>query len=198
MNKAVFLDKDGTLIENEPYNINPEIIRLAAGAGEALSLLRQTGYLLIIISNQSGIARGYFQEQDLLPVAAKLYALCEQLGSPLSGFFYCPHLPEGVIEAYSCKCDCRKPESGLLYRAAKEHGIDLEQSWMIGDILHDVEAGRRAGCRTVLVDNGNETEWVLSPGRYPHHIARNLVDAARIIHALGESTVSRSYEQQLL
>jgi D-glycero-D-manno-heptose 1,7-bisphosphate phosphatase len=196
MKKAVFLDKDGTVIEDVPYGINPKMIRFAAGASEALTSLHQAGYLLIIISNQSGIARGYFREEDLAPVEAKLREMCEPFGVPLSGFYYCPHLPEGVIEAYSCECDCRKPESGLLIRAAKDHGIELEQSWMIGDILHDIAAGRKAGCRTVLIDNGNETEWVLSRGRLPHHIVGDLAEAARIILACDHAVSIQRHEQQ--
>jgi D,D-heptose 1,7-bisphosphate phosphatase len=198
MKKAAFLDKDGTLIQDVPYGINPKMIQLAAGAGEALTSLHQAGFLLIIISNQSGIARGYFGEEDLLPLEAELRELFEEFSVPLSGFYYCPHLPEGVIKAYACECDCRKPESGLLIRAAQDHGIDLEQSWMIGDILHDIEAGRRAGCSTVLIDNGNETEWVLSRGRLPHHIVRDLPEAARIILTLDHAKSNIDHGQQLI
>jgi histidinol-phosphate phosphatase family protein len=94
----------------------------------------------------------------------------------LDAFYYCPHLPEAG-------CDCRKPAPGMLERAAREHGVELAQSWMIGDILDDVEAGRRAGCRTILVDNGNETEWRAGESRSPHYVARDLPQAAEIIAA---------------
>jgi D-glycero-D-manno-heptose 1,7-bisphosphate phosphatase len=93
---------------------------------------------------------------------------------PLDGFYYCPHAP-------GAGCECRKPAAGLIERAAREHGVALGESWLIGDILDDIEAGRRAGCKTVLLDNGNETQWELSPERVPHHIARDLGEAAALI-----------------
>src|SRR5439155_10333247 len=104
-----------------------------------------------------------------------------ELGIPLTGFYYCPHYPTGVVEAYAIACSCRKPEAGLLFQAARKHGLDLARCWFIGDILNDVEAGRRAGCRTILLDNGHETEWVLTPARTPHERAAYLAEAARII-----------------
>jgi D,D-heptose 1,7-bisphosphate phosphatase len=178
---AVFLDKDGTLIEDVPYNVEPDLIRLTDGAVEGLRLLRAVGYLLIVVSNQSGVARGYFDEAAIAPVEARLRALLDGAGVPLAGFYSCPHHPEGSVERYAVACACRKPAAGLILQAACEHHIDLAQSWMVGDILHDVEAGRRAGCRTVLLDVGNETEWDLSPARTPDLRAANLHEAARLI-----------------
>ena len=97
-----------------------------------------------------------------------------QAGGRVDGLYVCPHRPEAG-------CACRKPAPGLLSRAAREHGIDLPSSWLIGDILHDVEAGNRAGCRTILLDVGNETEWELAPARIPDLVAGNLLDAARLV-----------------
>ena len=179
--RAVFLDKDGTLVVDVPYNVDPELIRLAPGAPEGLPALHAAGYALIVISNQSGVARGLFAEEALTAVEARLRALLSELGVPLTGFYACPHHPEGEVADYAVRCDCRKPEPGLVTRAAAEHRADLARSWFVGDILDDVEAGRRAGCRTVLIDNGNETEWRLSPDRQPHHVAADLAEAARII-----------------
>ena len=103
---------------------------------------------------------------------------------PLAGFYYCPHHPQGQLPGYTQACLCRKPQPGLITRAAWDHEIDLAGSWFVGDILDDVEAGHRAGCRTVLVDNGHETQWRRSPLRWPHHVAASLADAAlRIIAA---------------
>ncbi len=180
-NRAVFLDKDGTLIEDVPYNVNPDLMRLTSGAVEGLRSLHAAGYKLIIISNQSGVARGYFPEEALLAVEARSRQMLAEMGVVLTGFYYCPHHPDGPVPGYNINCCCRKPEPGLILDAAKEHDIDLASSWFIGDILNDVEAGRRAGCKTVLIDNGNETEWILSPLRLPHYIAADLADAARII-----------------
>jgi D,D-heptose 1,7-bisphosphate phosphatase len=184
--KAVFLDKDGTLIEDVPYNVNPDRMVLTPGAEEGLRSLHQAGYQLIVISNQSGVARGYFPETALKPVENHLRKLLADVGVPLAGFYYCPHYPGGVISSYAIACDCRKPQPGLLKQAAREHGIDLTQSWFIGDILNDVEAGRSANCRTILIDNGNETEWELSRDRLPHHVVSELAEAAKIITAVDE------------
>jgi D-glycero-D-manno-heptose 1,7-bisphosphate phosphatase len=169
---AVFLDKDGTLVEDVPYNVDPARMRLGAGAAEGVASLHRGGFLLVVVSNQPGVARGLFPESALAAVWARLAKLLAPV--PLAGCYHCPHGPTDG-------CECRKPEPGLLRRAAAELGIDLGRSWMVGDILNDVEAGRRAGCRTVLIDNGNETEWVPGPNRQPHHTVRDLAEAARVI-----------------
>jgi len=179
--RCIFLDKDGTLVENIPYNVDPDRIRLTAGAAAALHAFHAAGYRLIVISNQSGVALGRFAEPALAAVHARLAELLAEFGVPLAGFYYCPHHPEGRVPAYAIECTCRKPAPGLLAAAAADHGINLTQSWFIGDILDDVEAGRRAGCRTVLIDNGNETEWRRSPSRMPHLVASDLVEAAELI-----------------
>ena len=184
---AVFLDKDGTLIVDVPYNVAPEHIRLTHGAVEGLQALHAAGYLLVVVSNQSGVARGLFTEEALVAVEAHVRALLTAAGVPLAGFYYCPHHPDGSVERYAVTCRCRKPAPGMLSQAAREHGIDLARSWLVGDILHDVEAGRRAGCRTVLLDVGHETEWNLTPDRIPHFKADDLTAAARVILANGVS-----------
>jgi D-glycero-D-manno-heptose 1,7-bisphosphate phosphatase len=163
---AIFIDKDGTLIPDIPYNVDPSKIELAFGSKEALKSLNQIGYKLIVISNQSGVARGYFPESALQAVQQRLQSLLAPI--PLTGFYYCPHYPTGKNTNYALDCNCRKPKPGLLLKAAEDHQIDLANSWMIGDILNDVEAGRCAGCRTILIDNGNETEWRLTANRIPH------------------------------
>lgn len=187
--KAVFLDKDGTLIEDIPYNVDPHRIVFATDAATTLQRLHQAGYLLVVITNQSGVARGYFPESALDAVEQRLADWFDSIGIALSGFYYCPHHPDGVVEPYAIACDCRKPGPGLLLGAAQELDIDLTQSWFIGDILNDVEAGRIAQCRTVLLDNGNETEWELSPTRLPHHIVPTLMEAANVILATPQSQV---------
>jgi histidinol-phosphate phosphatase family protein len=185
--RAVFFDKDGTLIEDVPYNVDPDQIRLEPGAADALRQLNAAGYRLFVISNQSGVARGYFPEEALVKVEGRLRELLADAGVRLAGFYYCPHHPAGSLPAYAVACSCRKPAPGLLLRAAVEHDIDLPRSWFVGDILNDVEAGRSAGCRTVLLDTGHETEWVLARGRLPHHVVGDLRQAARVILALDES-----------
>jgi D-glycero-D-manno-heptose 1,7-bisphosphate phosphatase len=179
--RAAFLDKDGTLIEDVPYNVDPGRIRLAAGAAEGLPRLRAAGFRLIVISNQSGVAHGLFAEEALGAVRDRLHQLLADIGVELDGFYYCPHHPGGSVPRYAVACDCRKPEPGRILSAAREHGVAPGESWFIGDILDDVEAGHRAGCRAVLIDNGNETEWERSPLRWPDLVARDLAEAARLI-----------------
>ncbi|MDB5760602.1 MAG: family hydrolase [Burkholderia sp.] len=177
--RAIFLDKDGTLVDDVPYNVDPALLVLARHAGPALRLLRSLGYRLYVVSNQSGVARGRFGEDALPPLFARLEAMLAQEGVTLDGVFWCPHHPQGVIARHAIDCACRKPQPGMLQQAAARHDIDLAASWMVGDILDDVEAGRRAGCRTVLIDNGNETEWLLSPQRMPHLSVPDLLAAAQ-------------------
>lgn len=161
MNKsrAVFFDKDGTLVKDVPYNVRPDLIRLNAGAAEAVGRLKKAGLKLFVVSNQSGVARGFFEEKDLPAVWEKLNELC---GARFDGFYFCPHFPAGKIEKYSFVCDCRKPEAGMLFQAAREHSIDLENSWLIGDSPPDAKAGRLAGCRTILLfEQTNNTDFTV-------------------------------------
>lgn len=179
--QAIFLDKDGTLVKDVPHNVDPDRVELSDKAGDGLHLLQQRGYHLIVISNQPGIAKGLFTEAALEPVEIRIAELLSREQVVLDGFYYCPHHPDGSVPGYATDCDCRKPMPGMLLRAARENGIDLARSWMIGDILHDIEAGKRAGCRTVLIDNGNETEWEISPARIPDLVVPDLHAAALAI-----------------
>ncbi len=188
--RAVFIDKDGTLIDDVPHNADPDRIRLSDGAGEALHALRAQGFLLIVVSNQPGIARGLIPEAAMADVRRRIDELLAPHGVQLDGFYYCPHWPHGRLSCLAFACGCRKPRPGLLLAAAAEHGIDAGRSWMVGDILDDVEAGRRAGCRTLLIDNGNETEWLLGPMRRPHRLARDLRHAARLVADLSGPAAS--------
>jgi D,D-heptose 1,7-bisphosphate phosphatase len=179
--KAVFVEKDGILIENLPCNMDPACIKLSESTLSSLHLLHDAGYLIVLVSNQAGIAHGRYKEDDLLPVEAHLQQELAKAGIPLAGFYYCPHHPDGKLSRYTTACFCRMPSPGLLFRAARELGLNLAKSWIIGDILNDIEAGRRADCRTILINNGNETEWKLSVLRQPHHKVKNLLEAAEVI-----------------
>jgi|SRR5690606_8436255 len=187
MRKAVFLDKDGTLIPDIPYNVDPALIQIQKNAVQGLRELQSRGYLLIIISNQSGVAQGRFSEHALNSVKEKLIELLGKEQIQLDGFYYCPHHPEGTVQGYNIECGCRKPNAGLILKAAADLRVNLTESWMIGDILNDVEAGNRAGCRTVLIDNNNETEWYMNEYRKPDFIVKNINEAAdKIINAVIE------------
>jgi D-glycero-D-manno-heptose 1,7-bisphosphate phosphatase len=182
--RAIFLDKDGTLVEDVAMNVDPDRITMRAGAAEALGRLRDAGFRFAVVSNQSGVALGAFPEAALEPVKERLRTLLETAGLRLDGFYYCPHHPAGTVAEYSTECACRKPAPGLLLSAARALGANVEESWMVGDILDDVEAGRRAGCRTVLLDTGGETEWILTRVRTPDFIARTFGQVAD--HILAE------------
>ncbi len=177
---AVFLDKDGTLVENVPYNVDPVRIRFTRGAAEGVASLHAAGFALVVVSNQPGVGLGLFEAEALEEVRHCLRELLERAGAPLAGFYFCPHA--AGLDGRP-RCGCRKPAPGLLLRAARELYLDLAESWMVGDILDDVEAGHAAGCRTVLVDSGGETEWRLSADRVPDATAADLKAAADIVIA---------------
>lgn len=181
MNKAVFLDKDGTLIVNVPYNVDPEKIKLENATVDGLKKLQRAGYVLIVISNQPGLALGYFSEFALQRANERLHDILLESGVKINATYYCPHHPAGFVKALVRDCSCRKPLPGLLIKAAADFNINLKTSWMVGDILHDVEAGNRAGCKTILVDNGNETEWKINPWREPTKIVSSINEAASLI-----------------
>jgi D,D-heptose 1,7-bisphosphate phosphatase len=166
---AVFLDKDGTLVEDEPLNVDTSRLRFYPDVFAALRLLQRAGFALVIVTNQGGVAHGRFTETDVREMRSYLERRLQEAGISLRGFYYCPHDPDGIIESYAINCLCRKPQPGLLMQACCELRIDMSQSWMVGDILHDVEAGRWAGCRTSLLNNGHEADGLII---LPRHYSR--------------------------
>ncbi len=174
---AVFIDKDGTFVEDVPHNTDPEKLRFVPGAPEALAALSKAGFALVVVTNQSGIEQGYFSRAQFAALQSRLEKnLLAHSGVVLTDFLLCPHAP-GPRDMP--KCLCHKPAPGMLVRAARRHRIDLARSWMVGDTLDDVEAGRRAGCRAILLDSGSETRWRRSPLRTPHHVFRNWREVTR-------------------
>ncbi|WP_343640733.1 HAD family hydrolase [Roseateles sp.] len=165
---CLFIDKDGTLIENVPYNVDPAKLRFMPGAGEALARLARAGLALVIVTNQSGLARGYFTRAQFAQLQdALLKRLRDEAGVVIDDVMLCPHEPDAQGRP---ACLCRKPAPGMLISAARRHGLDLTRSWMVGDTLDDVEAGRRAGASGLLFDSGGETVWRRSPLREPQAV----------------------------
>ncbi|MFE2877635.1 D-glycero-alpha-D-manno-heptose-1,7-bisphosphate 7-phosphatase [Streptomyces roseus] len=148
---AVFLDRDGTVTEPRHYPTRPQDLVLQEGVGEALRELHLRGWALVIVTNQSGLARGLFPMQSLDSMHRHLRTLLAEYGVVLDAIYACPHHVDGAVDGLSFRCGCRKPQPGLLLWAAEELGLDLTASWMVGDFASDVEAGLRAGCRTAWV-----------------------------------------------
>lgn len=149
--RAVFLDRDQTLIHDPGYLADPAAVRLLPGVGAGLRRMAAAGYKLVVVTNQAAIARGLLTEAGLAEIHARLRALLRAEGVELDAIYYCPYHPEGTVAPYNAEHPERKPSPGMLLRAARELDLDLAQSWMVGDAPRDVEAGRRAGCRTILV-----------------------------------------------
>ncbi|MHC4186996.1 MAG: D-glycero-alpha-D-manno-heptose-1,7-bisphosphate 7-phosphatase [Planctomycetota bacterium] len=154
--RAIFLDRDDTLIEDPGYISDPDQVVLLNGVSEALSQFRSMGYKLVVTSNQSGVARGIVTEEVLGNIHERLEQLLAEQGAYLDKIFYCPYHPDGVIKKYSKESDLRKPNPGMLLKAAKEMDVDLSESWVIGDSERDIKAGLRAGCRTILIEPPSE------------------------------------------
>lgn len=156
MRKACFFDRDGVIIEEADYISDPSLVRLCPFAADAIRAMHDAGRLVIVVSNQSGIARGYFTESDLRAVEARMNELLAEAGVKIDAAYYCFHHKKGIVPEYAIDCDCRKPKPGMLLRAAKDLDIDLAASFMIGDKESDLEAGLNAGCRGVaLVRTGH-------------------------------------------
>jgi histidinol-phosphate phosphatase family protein len=190
---VVFLDKDGTLIEDLPYNVDPRRIRFAPGARDAVGLLGDNGWRVAIVTNQSGVARGYFDMADLDALGRHLASDITELGAEWAGFYACPHLPTGIND-YAIVCDCRKPAPGLITRAVDELGVEARDCWFVGDTWMDVAAGRSAGCRTILVGREWRLAPTLPPEKRPDHAVPDLLAAARIVVEDAEPTAEPTAE----
>jgi D-glycero-D-manno-heptose 1,7-bisphosphate phosphatase len=182
---AVFLDRDGTINEECGYLNHVDRLRLIDGAADAVKLFNQHGLKTIIVSNQSGVARGYFPETMLNALHEKLRGLLEERGAKLDAVYYCPHHPSAGEPPYRQSCDCRKPNLGMIRRAEKQFSVVPRLSYMVGDKLSDVEFGRNAGCKAILVLTGyGKGEWEYNRSKYsanPDYVARDVLDAAQWI-----------------
>ena len=168
-NKVVFLDRDGTINVDKGYIYKIEDLEILPNVVEGLKLLRQAGYKLITVTNQSGIGRGYYTNLDYINFRNELLKKLNKRGVFLSGDYRCPHIPED-------NCNCRKPKTGMLEEAAKDFNLDLKECWMIGDRTEDILAGKNAGCKTVHVLIGEN-----EPVSYADFVARDMIEAADYI-----------------
>lgn len=153
MKRAVFLDRDGTINQEKDYLYRVEDFEFVPGAPEAIRLLNDAGVLVVVVTNQSGVARGYYTEEDVESLHRHIARELEVFGARVDAWLYCPHHPDGK-GSYSLPCRCRKPLPGMLLDAARRLDIDLESSVMIGDKRADIEAATAAGCRPILVRSG--------------------------------------------
>jgi D-glycero-D-manno-heptose 1,7-bisphosphate phosphatase len=172
--KIVFLDRDGTLIEEIDFLSTVEETRLFPFTVEALRLFKDAGFEFAVTTNQSGIARGYFDDQAVEAIHRRIEELLEEEGVGIKSYQYCPHLPDAG-------CPCRKPSIGMIEQASEGHEVDLENSWVIGDKILDVTMGFNAGTKTALVLTGYGAEHQNELTRKPTIIAENLLEAARMI-----------------
>lgn len=177
---AVFLDRDGTVNTEEDYLSRVESVRLEKNAAEGLKLLQNAGFLLVVVTNQSGVARGLFDEAAVAAVNERLADILAENGVKIDAFYYCPHHPEGTMAQYARECNCRKPASGMFRAAARDLDIDLAASYTVGDRARDLQAGRNVGTGTVLVRTGYGLNTVkeLDPSQSPDYVADDLKSAA--------------------
>lgn len=179
--KAVFLDRDGTINVEKDYLCKIEDFEFIPGAPEAIKRLKNSGYLVIVVSNQSGIARGYFDESAVDVLHQHIQTALNHFGTSIDAFYYCPHHPVQGKGEYKLQCNCRKGAPGMLLQAAEEYDINLQQSYMIGDKLADIEAGERAGCKSLLVLTGYGDQTAARPEAATVRKFKDLIEAADYI-----------------
>jgi D-glycero-D-manno-heptose 1,7-bisphosphate phosphatase len=188
--RAVFLDRDGTLnrlvyykdhgVVDSPFLASQ--LKILPGVPRALQMLRKKGFLLILVSNQPGVAKGNIAKKEFLKISKKLDSLLSASGASLDAKYYCQHHPEAKLAGYRKKCRCRKPKPGLLLMAAKKWKIDMKRSYMAGDGIVDAKAGRAAGCKTVFIGSFKPELWkYFHGGKKPDMVAKSLLEAAKKI-----------------
>lgn len=190
-NRAVFLDRDGVLIEDVNLLSHAGQIRILPGVPVALRRLAAYGFRLVVVTNQPIVARGLVTEAEVEQINTAISEQLVQAGAPtLDAFFFCPHHPRATLPAYRIECDCRKPRPGMILRAAKDFALDLQGSFMVGDRISDIAAGVAAGCRTVLVQTGKHleppitTSEPMNPALKPDHTCADLAAAVEWIERM--------------
>ncbi|MDD5712981.1 MAG: D-glycero-beta-D-manno-heptose 1,7-bisphosphate 7-phosphatase [Smithellaceae bacterium] len=185
MKRAIFLDRDGTINEEVGYLDDLSLLKLIDGAAEAIRLINESGMLAVVITNQSGVARGRFSEEFLQTVHAKLASELAAQGARIDAFYYCPHHPTEGKGKHVRVCGCRKPAPGMLFQAATDLDIDLGSSFMVGDTLKDIAMARLAGVKAILVHTGYGKEQEAGEVK-PDHVASDLL--AAVLWIMGEGS----------
>jgi D-glycero-D-manno-heptose 1,7-bisphosphate phosphatase len=177
--RAVFLDRDGTMIEDVGYLDRLERLKLFPYTIDAVRLLNQAGFKVVVVTSQNGVANGVLTEAFLAEAHAHLSRACEAAGARVDGYYYCPHSPHATVERYRTDCDCRKPKPGMILAAAADHGLDVARSFVVGDRWRDIEMGLTAGTTAVLVETGyGRTEATRPPANMAHvPVVANLIAA---------------------
>lgn len=188
LSPALFLDRDGTLIKEKGYLADPGAVELLPGVAEGLLAARKMGFKLVVVSNQSGVARGLFPESRVREVNLALSELLAARGAVIDKFYYCPHHPQARIAAYRGACLCRKPRPGQLWQAKRELKLDFRRSFMVGDKIADVETGKAAKVKTVLLLTGAKSRYEGKPLRpcLPDFAARNFLESIEWISKVYE------------
>ncbi len=183
--KAVFIDRDGTINEDRGYINHEDRFELLSGAAEAIRMLNNNNFLVFIVSNQSGLARGFFSDEVLDKVHQRMKKLLSQKNAHYDALYYCPHHPDGIVEEFRKDCECRKPKTGLFKKALNEFDFDIKNSFMVGDKPSDIEFGKRCRLKTIMVLTGygkgeffyRRHNWTVRPD----YIADNLASAVELI-----------------
>ncbi|MBN1124495.1 MAG: HAD family hydrolase [Sedimentisphaerales bacterium] len=198
-NRAIFLDRDDTLIEDPGYINHPSQVKLLPHVCEALIDLRQMGYKLVIVTNQSAVARGIVTEDGLEEIHQRLIGLLRHEGASIDRIYYCPYHPNGIIPEYRKDSDLRKPNPGMLLSAAQEMEIDLEASWMLGNSYRDIAAGMRAGCKTILITSAEKPAQRTATDPIPFKKAVNIREAVNIVKTYDQHSrfVETASEQEI-
>lgn len=186
MKKAVFLDRDGTINKEKNYLYKKEDFSFLPGVIEGLKILQNAGYMLVIITNQSGIGRGYYTENEFNILCEWMQSELKKEGIVISGIYYCPHLPDAPIEKYRVACSCRKPKTGMFELAAKELNIDMSASWTVGDRLRDCIVAQSLNCKGILVENSEDKKTIQDIRDKKYRAvtyAENLLEASKLIAA---------------
>lgn len=183
--KTVFLDRDGTINVEKNYLYRPEEFEFIPKVPEAIVRLNNAGYQVIVVSNQAGVARGYYSEDDVIKLHQYVNEQLSKYKAHIDGFYYCPHHPDAGIGKYKMKCHCRKPETGLFEKACEDFDVNIEDSWMIGDNIGDIKAGNNFHLKTILVRTGYGSQLEKEGFHLFQYIADDLYDAVNNIVCKG-------------